>query len=151
LRKDITKERVILVFINVVNPDMSLEVVRPGIPVVSIRAKRTDVARGFMDKAMPDHLVFALKTFATLAAGTSFDRAIVRSGRRVYICVRVEQVLRLKRLRGATGDLAHIASDRLDGHAVYAHAVEARSCWWRPRLMRACCFWRIAGIIAGSM
>lgn len=56
---------------------LPLKIVWPGISVVSIRTERTDVARGFMNEAVPDHLVLALETFAALATGTAGDWAIM--------------------------------------------------------------------------
>lgn len=90
-----------------------------------------------MDETMPDHLIFALKPFPTLAARTSRDRAVMRSRGRVYVCVGIKQVLGLERWCFAASDMASI--DSLVSNPVNAHTVYCgrRSRWRRNILFGA--------------
>lgn len=72
---------------------LPLKIIRPRIPVFSFRTVRADVARAFVNKAMANHLVLALESFATFRARAACDRAIVRSALAVDILVRAVQRL----------------------------------------------------------
>jgi hypothetical protein len=54
-----------------------LQIVWPRILVIPLWAKWAHVAGGFMDEAMPDHLVFALESLSSFTARTSWHRAIM--------------------------------------------------------------------------
>jgi hypothetical protein len=69
------------------NADMSLKIIRPRILVFTVRTKWTNISRGSMYKAMTNHFVLSLETFATLASRASSHGAIVWSTLRVNICV----------------------------------------------------------------
>ena len=56
-----------------------LQVVRPRVFVLAVRAERTDIAGAVMYKPVPDHLVLPLETLPSLSACTAWNRAIVRS------------------------------------------------------------------------
>lgn len=45
----------------------------------SIGTERTDVARGIVYQAVPDHLVFPLEAFAALTPWATLDTAVVWS------------------------------------------------------------------------
>ncbi len=56
-----------------------LKIVWPWILVFSIGTERTDVARGIVYQAVPDHLVFPLEAFAALTPWATLDTAVVWS------------------------------------------------------------------------
>jgi hypothetical protein len=47
--------------------------------MVTIRAERTDVARGVMDEPVSFHLILAFKALPTLTPGATRNRAVVRA------------------------------------------------------------------------
>jgi hypothetical protein len=59
--------------------------------MLSVGAKWADIAGRRVDEAMPNHLIFALKSFSTFTARTSFDGAIVWSVLRVNIRMRTRK------------------------------------------------------------
>lgn len=123
LRQDVAEEGVVFVFIDVVYPHMPLQIVRPGILVFAIRAERAHIPRRLVDQAVPDHLILALEALAALASRASLDGAVVGPGRRVYVGMRVEQVLGLERGSVAAGELADETTRLWVCHVVDAHPV----------------------------
>ena len=61
------------------NTYVTLEIVWSRILVISVRTEWTHVAWAVVNKAVANHLVLTLKTFAAFTAGTTSDWAIVRS------------------------------------------------------------------------
>lgn len=96
LSKDFAQHWVVFVFVNVVNSNMSLQVIGSRVFVFPIWTKRADVARRIMDQSVPNHLVLPLESLASLTARTSLDRAVVWTGRRMHIGVRVKKILGLE-------------------------------------------------------
>ena len=59
--------------------DMSLQIIRARVPVLTVLAEGADVAGGVVDEAVPNHLVLPLEAFAAFAAGAAADGAVVRA------------------------------------------------------------------------
>jgi hypothetical protein len=59
--------------------DVPLKIIWTRVLMLSVRAERTDVSWRIMDKAMPDHLVLPLESFAAFTAWAAFDRTVVWS------------------------------------------------------------------------
>lgn len=66
-----------------------LKIIRTWIPVITVWTKGTDVSGGIVDEAMPDHFVLPLEAFPSLASRASLNRAVVWTGRRMNIGVRI--------------------------------------------------------------
>jgi hypothetical protein len=94
---------------------------------------------------MSNHLILALKPLPALAPLAPLDRTIMRTVLRMHIRVRVEQVLRLERLRRAARVGALEAPDEGVRDAVDAHAVDTG---WDPvrRRSRLICGWCVGHV-----
>lgn len=68
LREDLAQLGVVFVLVYVVNPHMSLKIIRSGILVLSIWTERTHVARRLVNQAMSNHFIFPLKPFSTFCS-----------------------------------------------------------------------------------
>ena len=68
--------------------DVPLQVIRPGIFVLPVRAKRADVAGRFMNKAVSNHFVLALEPLASRTTGTAANWTVMRPHMRMHIRVR---------------------------------------------------------------
>jgi hypothetical protein len=66
-----------------------LKIIRPWISVITVWTKGTDVSGGIVNEAMPNHFVLSLETFPSLASRTSLNRAVMWTGRRMNIGVRI--------------------------------------------------------------
>jgi len=81
LGKDVPELRIVLVFIHVVDPYVTLKVVRTGIFVLPIRAEWTNITGRIVNKAMADHFIFSLETLAPLTTRTALNRTVMRARR----------------------------------------------------------------------
>jgi hypothetical protein len=100
LRQDHTKLGVVSVLVDVVNADVSLQIVRSRVAMLLVRAERAeqyrlgrgglrrdersnlpDVSWTLVNEAVPDHLVLSLKPLSCLASGTVGHGTIVGSNR----------------------------------------------------------------------
>ena len=79
MAEDVSKRRVILVFVDVVDPHMTLKVVWARILVLSVRAEWTHIARTVVYKAVPYHLILSLETLPTFAARAVRNRTVMWS------------------------------------------------------------------------
>ena len=104
---------------------MALKVVWSWVLVLSVGAEWADVAGRLVDETMPYHLVLALETFATLGSWASVDWAVMGPSRGMYIAMRVQQILRLKRRSSATLEGAD-ESRCWVRDTVYAHPIDRR-------------------------
>ena len=104
-----------------------LQVIGPGILVFAIGAERTHVSRRVVDQAMSNHLVLALESFSALAPRTPLNGAVVRTGGRMDIGMRVEQILCLEWRSSTSVESAHERARLGVRHAVDAHPIHNRS------------------------
>lgn len=72
---------------------MTLQIVRTGVSVVSIRAEWTHITRTVVHKPVTNHLVLAFEAFATLATRAPCDWTVMRPARTVHIRMRTEEML----------------------------------------------------------
>lgn len=61
LRKHIPQRRIVPVPLHVVHPHVALQVVRPGVPVLLVRAEGTRVSRRGVDESVPNFVGFVRK------------------------------------------------------------------------------------------
>lgn len=104
---------------------VALKVVWSWVLVLSVGAEWADVARRLVDETMPYHLILTLESFTTLSSWASVDWAVMGPSRRMYIAMRVQQILRLKRRSSAALEGADEARWRVRD-TVYAHPVNRR-------------------------
>lgn len=76
--------------------------------MLAVWAKWAHVSRRVMYQTMPDHFILAFESLSTLASRAALDRAVMRASRRVNVGVRIQQVLRLKRMGIAAVESANI-------------------------------------------
>lgn len=89
LVEHVAQDIVIAIFVHVVNADMSLQVIRSRVSVLTFWAERADIAWTVVHQAMANHLVLAFESLAAFGARTACDRAVVWSTLTVHILVRV--------------------------------------------------------------
>jgi len=78
------------------NPDMPLEVIRPGVFVLSVRAEGAHITGRIVHQPVTNHLVLSLESFATFSTGTAFNWAIMRPYGRVDVGMRIQEILSLE-------------------------------------------------------
>jgi len=95
LGQNLSKQRVVLIFVHMVDTNMPaikvisqrfnssiggdapLKIVRSRISVFAQRTERAHIARTIVDQSVSDHFVLAFKALASFASGTAFDWAVV--------------------------------------------------------------------------
>jgi hypothetical protein len=124
LGQNLSKQRVVLIFVHMMDTDMPvikhisqeidaydrantpLEIVRTRISVFSEGTEGAHITRAVVDQSVADHLVLAFESLASFASRTAFDRAIVWTAWAVHVCVRaIELVRRMRRVRNSDGML----------------------------------------------
>jgi hypothetical protein len=71
--------------------ELPLKIVWSRVLALFVGAERTDVSWRIVDKGMPDYLILPLESLESLSSftpGTALYAAIMRSGRRMYDCMR---------------------------------------------------------------
>lgn len=118
LCEDHAQLSVVSVFVDVVNTDMSLQIVRSGVAMLLIGTKWTfefqsvqvlpdrrkslpNVSWALVDQAMPDHFILSLEPLSSRPSRAFGHWTEMWSIGRVYVSVTVEQVLGLERCCGA--------------------------------------------------
>lgn len=91
--------------------------------MLTIRAERANVSRRLMDQTMPNHLVLPLEALSPFASRAALYGTVMWSCRRVDVCVRIEEILRLEWRRIAALKRTKEAAERLVGHVVDTHAI----------------------------
>ena len=136
LREDHAQLRVVSVFVDVVNTDMSLQIVRSGVTMLLIGTEWTvefqsvevladrrkslpNIPWALMNQAMPDHFILSLEPLSSRPSRAFGHWTEMRSIGRVYVSVTVEQVLGLERCCGA----ARIGA--------FEGTRSERSIWWQ--------------------
>jgi len=95
LGQNLSKQRVVLIFVHVVDTNMStvkgisqrfnscsrsnapLKIVRSGVSVFAQRTERAHITRTIVDQSVSNHFVLAFETLASFASRTAFDWAVV--------------------------------------------------------------------------
>lgn len=71
-----------------IDANMSLQILRPRIFVLSIRTERTYITGRIVNKTMANHLILTLETLSSWPSRTSDNWTKVRTIRRMYIRMR---------------------------------------------------------------
>jgi hypothetical protein len=82
--------------------------------VLPVRAEWTNIAWGLVNKAMTNHFILPLETFAPLTTGTSRHGTVMWSLGRMNIRMRIEQILCLEG-RGIASRISTLVSNSLRG------------------------------------
>ena len=68
-----------------------LEVIRPGIFVLPVRAEGAHITGRIVHQPVANHLVLSLESFPTFSTGAAFNWAIMRPYGRVNVGMRTER------------------------------------------------------------
>lgn len=85
-----------------------------------------------MDQAMANHLILPLEPLSAFSTRASWHGAIVWTGLRMHISVRIEKILGLERRSGTPLERATVAADLRVSDPIDAHAIRyGRHDSWR--------------------